>query len=992
MVLLLILFVAGTQAVSEPIDSYTIGIVGSCETLKQTLQKADYPIHTVTYMDFVDGSVSTKKYSCLIFAQSVRFPYAGKDCLLKYLKDGGDIITLGGYAFQTPLYAYKSGWYSQEELLRTILADTPTRHTAIDFADADIRGWSRDCDDPDHPSTLSRIDQDGVKCLRIDIRNFSRWDTFRSPFASRPGHNALALRIKGSGNLRQAVVEIREKDGSRWVACAAVLPQWQDVVMLQTDFQFLPDGSPAGRGKSGDTLSIENAACLQIGMSYDFSPHKTDDYMILVQCVKTARVKVPDGFGIPLFETYLPIFSQEAFHKYNNAVRARLCPEQPFAEGLSDLNMPLSGISAIGFPYMDSSKYFGIAEVLDKFARRAGFAGGALVHYDGPYKNGRWLIFGVENEAFYKTDFFTRMVCKSLEKMRDKSLSGQLADAAAQARNTFKPRPKSNLSPLRRSPDGNHLVDADGKRFFILGVNYIGSFECKTSHASLDFVYDKWEADFKKAHAAGINCMRLWIEGLDGSKEKMDSILYLADRYGIYLLLLPTAHPKENGQDLTEIFSTLAQLVADEPAVIGYDIMNEPYITTVGSVRINGQKSDILRHDPYARYAKTGFYDKEWVDTQAQNRTGWPPLSDWSQAQEARQLLAAYNILSRYSERYIATKDYSSLYGIDKKLPIDPNYADFFASTDRTLAAWIELHTKSVRRHDPSALVTVGYNTVLTALAANDALDFVSHHLYQPPVSYADMQKAVTALDRLRSLWPGKPITLGEFGYSCGTRLPDGGILDIYNSAVAEMCIYLYAYANGFDGAMSWMLSDWPVAQMDNSAPWISKSRQRYEAGFGMYFYDGTETGRPKPVVNAMKYMRRYLDTTPHKTGSFHLIKADTQTGCGYVYQNDNALFVGMKTFENKDIRFDASNTANCMLYWTDEGLHILSTADATLSLRESFLKPILGQSEVRIDGTKNSFRRSQDRYVIELLEGQSCLMTKMTTTENTGKTTEQKK
>ena len=135
---------------------------------------------------------------------------------------------------------------------------------------------------------------------------------------------------------------------------------------------------------------------------------------------------------------------------------------------------------------------------------------------------------------------------------------------------------------------------------------------------------------------------------------------------------------------------------------------------------------------------------------------------------------------------------------------------------------------------------------------------------------------------------------------------PDGDTLDIYNSAVAEMIIYLYAYANDFDGGMSWMLSDWPVPLMDHSAHWISKSRQDYEADFGMYAFDGTETGRPKPVVHAMKFFHEYLETSPEKSGSLRLVETDTQTGCGYIYENANALFVGMQSFANENIHLNS--------------------------------------------------------------------------------------
>jgi len=956
---------------------YTIGIIGSSPSLEQALGEAGYPIQQISYQDVADGSVTVHQISCLVFVSSERFPYSGRNCLMQFLRDGGDLITMGGYAFKTPVYAHRGKLYSQNELLRTLVEDATDRHIVIDFSQADLSGWSRDCDNIKSPSTLSKVNKEGFECAQMDIRNFSRWDTFRGPFVSQPGQNALTLRIKGSDNLRKVVVEIRESDGSRWVAAADLSTQWQDIVILQTDFQFLPDGSPSGRGKSGDILSLDRAAYLQMGMSYDYSAHKIGDYQIWIQQAGTARVQTPEGFGLPLFDKMLPIFSDQPYHRFAGTSRLCVCPDQSFVSELPTKTLSVSGVSAIGFPYIDQSQYFGIVEVLDDFDRLRGFAAGILVHYNGPYKEGRWLLFGVENEEFYSTELFTQTVLRSLKKMQDRSLSASLAEAAAQARKKFMPRPKSSLRSLRLSPDGRHLQDSDGKPFFMLGVNYIGSFDCKTSHASKDFVFDKWETDFRKARRAGINCMRLWIEEMNADKKKMDSILYLADKYGIYLLLHPTAHPKEKGQDLADLFSSLAQLASGEPAIIGYDLMNEPYITTLGSVRIDGRASDILSHGPYSRYAEKDFYDKEWVDMTAKIRTGWPPLGDWISRQEAKDLLAAYSAVLRYSGRFIAAKDYSCLFGIDGALPVDPVYAEFFMSVDHTISDWIRVQKQAIRSQDPDGLVTVGYNTALALMPANESLDFVSHHLYQPPSSFVDMQKAVTTFDRLHSRWPEKPITLGEFGYSCGTQLPDGSILDIHNSAVGEMILYLYALANGFDGAMSWMVSDWPVALMDYSAPWIGKSRQAYEAGFGLYAYDGTLEGRAKPVVYAMRFLRDYLDTLPSGPGVFRLVNADTQTGAGYIYENEGAFFVGMKTFQNDNISLNASAASNLMLCRIGKELRILSTADAVVSLKQTYLENILGPGEFRAEGVKKSFRRISGEYILELLEGQTCTIIK---------------
>ncbi|MEJ5259621.1 MAG: hypothetical protein WHS88_05465 [Anaerohalosphaeraceae bacterium] len=955
-------------------QSYSIGIIGKSPAAEQALREAGYPLTALTWDDFLEGKVTAERFSCLLFAQPRRFPCQARQALQRYMKDGGDLILLNGPAFEVPVFLHRGRWYSPEELLPRLAADAADRNLSIDFAKEDPARWIRDCDNPGSPSTLQKKEDGGLTCFEANIRQFSRWDTFRGPFQSKAGHNALWLKVRGSDNLRQLVVEIREQDGSRWVAVADCPHQWQEIVLLPSGFQFLPDGSPSGRGGSGDGLCLEKAAWLQFGMSYDYSPHPPADYQICLAQAGTAKIDLPDGFGKPLFEKILPIFSAQPFHQYNDAVSVRPAPNQSFFEGPAQTKLALKGTSAIGFPYINESKYTGILQVFDSWDRFRGFAAGVLEHYEGPYKGGQWLLFGVQAEHFYQSDLFKNCLLQTLQNIRKPNRLRQLAEAEKQAKEKRMPRPKSRLKPIRLSSDGKHFIDADGKPFFMLGVNYIGSFDCKTSHASDNFFYDKWEADFRKARNAGINCLRLWIEGLNADKNKMDSILHLADQYGLYLLLHPTAHPKEKGEDLTQLFTDLARLVSDEPAVIGYDLQNEPYITTVGAVRIAGRPSAVIQHDPYNRYAGKNLYEKEWVDVRALHGSDWPPVSEWASREERKALLAAYNILARWSTRYIHPLDYSSLYGWNTTLPLTGDLGPFFEAVNQTFADWLNLHIPALRSIHPSAFITVGYNSLLTALPANSRLDFVNHHLYQPPTSFENLRKAVTTFDRLREIWPDKPITLGEFGYSCGTRLPDGSTLDIYNAAVGELMIYLYAWTNGFDGAMSWMVSDWPIALIDYSAPWVSKTKQAYEAGFGMYYYDGTETGYPKPIVGALRTFRDYLDLYPSEKGKLEL-RPDSalQTGCGWLYQAPHALFAGAKTFQNEQILFRASQAANLMLYWTDKELYILSTADAQLTLKKSFLQSIFGTDNCSLEGRLKTSSKAEEIWTLELLESQPC-------------------
>ena len=49
-----------------------------------------------------------------------------------------------------------------------------------------------------------------------------------------------------------------------------------------------------------------------------------------------------------------------------------------------------------------------------------------------------------------------------------------------------------------------------------------------------------------------------------------------------------------------------------------------------------------------------------------------------------------------------------------------------------------------------------------------------------------DEEENVTTLDRLAALWPDKPITFGEFGYTTGVPM-GGDYLDRYTASVGEI-------------------------------------------------------------------------------------------------------------------------------------------------------------------------------------------------------------
>ena len=549
-------------------------------------------------------------------------------------------------------------------------------------------------------------------------------------------------------------------------------------------------------------------------------------------------------------------------------------------------------------------------------------------------KAAEWFISGVYDGDFYKTPVFINTLKTTLKKVAPERYIAnmKLKDKIAR-QDRLKPVP-GKMQKIIISDDGRSLTKEDGQPFFIIGTNYIGTSESKCSHMSENFILENIRKDFERANKIGINCFRFWIEGLDNRLDRLESVIALAQTYDIYLLLQPTAHPMENIEDLSKLFSDLAKCSKSYNAVIGFDLMNEPYITTVGSVMIDCKPGQILAENSFDKYKDSGFYNKEWVLNKTANRNGWPEMSKWVTKEQARNLYASFDIAKQYSEKFIESKDYSSLQGIEEMLPFENEYEVFFNNVNTDFSNWINIQKTAIKKQNDSYFITVGYNTSLTALPANKSLDIVSHHLYQPPSSYEDMVKSVTTFDRLQRLYPDKPITLGEFGYSSYFVLPNGEFLGDQTSSVAEMMIYLYAFANNYSGAMSWMLSDWPVPIMERTAWWISKKDQTYQAGFGLFRYNGTDEGKPKPIATAIRIFSQYIKNTTAGKGRFEIHRSSkSPIGCGYSYKSKDALFIGDIDYSDANLNFTSPVMTNLMIIQSSTKLELTSSTNLKINM-----------------------------------------------------------
>jgi len=143
-----------------------------------------------------------------------------------------------------------------------------------------------------------------------------------------------------------------------------------------------------------------------------------------------------------------------------------------------------------------------------------------------------------------------------------------------------------------------------------------------------------------------------------------------------------------------------------------------------------------------------------------------------------------------------------------------------------------------------------------------------------------------------------------------------------------------------------------------------------YEERFGLYYYDGTATGRPKPIVHALRFFGEHIAGRA-PSGSLEVLPAPLSIGAGYVYKNQQALFIGNTAYTTDQLAFTAARPANVMLRWADDGLRVMASADAHVTIKPATFGPYGKQ----VTGRHGALRTEGETLVVDLLEGETTLI-----------------
>jgi hypothetical protein len=466
------------------------------------------------------------------------------------------------------------------------------------------------------------------------------------------------------------------------------------------------------------------------------------------------------------------------------------------------------------------------------------------------------------------------------------------------------------------APDGARLLHPDGRPFFTVIVNYVGH----SDRAWAQFQAGRYdpaliEADFGLARTAGANTVRTFVaaplqnEFPRGDWNKLEGLVQAAGNAGMYLLLTLADYSLSYVQTLASHAGLIASHFARHPALLAYDLKNEPRFYHIALMRYPGgnplytsglEQQYPPQRDPAAALAWArgdGVAPAFWSDAEAIKYANISEIMDAF-------LSAATSWISGRSYR-VSVVDYVVA-------PESAPWQPFLTVLNAALEAWLGPQVSAVRRADPGRLITVGYSDpLLAALPANRALDVHAINRYPRDATPRQLDFQMIIARGLRDTFAGRPVLLTEFGYATSEHEPA-------QAAIYESAAWLQAYQLGLAGAGKWMLWDLPPGPNPR------------ERSFGLF--DASQNAKPSAL--ALPALSARLAPSRGPRGELE-ITANPSGTTAYRYRAEDALFAsGMGRAGDGQARWEGSGWGQLFVDWAEPGsAHIRTTAAGQVTL-----------------------------------------------------------
>ncbi len=234
----------------------------------EAAKTAGYVVVRVPFEQTAETLMKTRPDDVVILADGASWPADASGPLKRHLSRGGRLLTLGAPPFDRVLARVDGVWLDHTGVMDR-LAQRPGAAVLPSGWTPD--GWQRASDSMPGATLWSReAGPDGNPCLQVRVPALAGWDTLTHPVtdgALNRERSVLTLAARANDSTPELMVELVERDGSRWMKTFAVTQEWRRYAIPDTEFVYWPDNPSTGRGGPADHVRMNQVERITVGLT-----------------------------------------------------------------------------------------------------------------------------------------------------------------------------------------------------------------------------------------------------------------------------------------------------------------------------------------------------------------------------------------------------------------------------------------------------------------------------------------------------------------------------------------------------------------------------------------------------------------------------------------------------------------------------------------------------------------------------------------------------
>jgi len=384
----------------------TAGAPADPQTIATVLREAGFETTLVSAQSLADPAVLNRsRFDLVVVPTGPVFPAAARSTLTDFLRDGGDLMTLGGYAFDRLVRKVDGRWVDEEAFLAAEIEkrlapgkglvpdggfeseESPASQNALDGR------WRRDAA---HTSLVAEQPQEGPRCAKVAVPHGSaaQGAQFYTDVPAGPG---AEYRIA-------AWMRSQDVSGPGYAFMAVYQYDTAGKMVAFRDFGTARGTTPWRQHLYTFTAQADVARLhVMLGLYNAQGTAWFDDFRLAeitglaFEPMNTARGRPEDGLVVS--PAQLGMF--DASFPLKRVCGLRSAPGQHVVDFAVDVPCQARGWAASGVTGVDDARWIPLLEAYDTYSRPRGAAAALLVHYRGVYSGSCWMYCGVDNQDLF---------------------------------------------------------------------------------------------------------------------------------------------------------------------------------------------------------------------------------------------------------------------------------------------------------------------------------------------------------------------------------------------------------------------------------------------------------------------------------------------------------------------------------------------------------------------------------------------------------------